>query len=340
MFSFLRRLFSQSVAMDLGTANTLLYTPKGGIIINEPSVVAVDALTGRPLAVGEEARRYLGRTPRNMRTVRPLKEGVIADFDVTQAMISHFIRKALHLSRLARPDMAICIPSGITQVEKRAVIDAAHMAGAHDVRLIEEPMAAALGAGLPVHDAVGSMVLDIGGGTSETAVISLSATAVTQSVRLAGDALNEAVQRYLRDQFHLEVGILTAESLKWSLGSALPLEEELEGDVMGKDVVLGMPRTIRISSGHIREAISEVLEAMAGTVTRSLERTPPELAADIYGQGMLISGGGALLSGLAQFLSEKAGISVRVDDDPLTTVLRGTAAAMEERDPERSLFIN
>ncbi len=336
----LLRLFATDIAMDLGTANTLLQTRKHGIVVNEPSVVAVDARSGAPLAVGTQARGYLGRAPAAIRVVRPMKNGVSADFDVTRAMISHFVRKAIEGRRLLRPSMVICVPSGVTQVEKRAVIDAAQMAGAEDIALVEEPMAAALGADLPIREPVGNMVLDIGGGTSEVAVISLGGVAAAQSVRVAGDAMTHAVQRYLREVFRLEVGENTAENVKMLLGSAWPQPDAPALEVSGKDLVLGRPRTVTVSEGHIREALAEPLQAIRDAVLRALETTPPELAADVGRNGMLLAGGGALLKGLDQYLARETRLRVFVDADPLTTVLRGTARAMNDRRACHSIFIN
>lgn len=326
--------------MDLGTANTLLSSAREDLLVNEPSVVALDAASGAVLAVGAQAKAYLGRTPQKIRAVRPMKDGVIADFDVTREMIAYFVSKAIGRSRLFRPSMVISIPSGITQVEKKAVIDAALLAGAGEVRLIEEPMAAALGAGLPVQEAVASMVLDIGGGTSEVAVISLSAMSVTRSLRIAGDAMNDAVGRYMRDVFGIVIGENSAERLKIELGAAVPLDEERSAQVMGKDVVLGTPKTVTVKEAHVREALRDSLQAIAGAVLRALEATPPELAADIYERGMLLAGGGGLLRGLDQYLSTAARIKVAVDGDPLTTVLRGSAAAMRNRALYEDMFIN
>ena len=340
MFGFLRRFFAHDIAMDLGTANTLLSSAREDMLVNEPSVVALDADSGAVLAGGAQAKAYLGRTPRKIRAVRPMKVGVIADFDVTREMIAYFVGKAIGRSRLFRPSMVISIPSGITQVEKKAVIDAALLAGAGDVRLIEEPMAAALGAGLPVQEAVASMVLDIGGGTSEVAVISLSAMSVTQSLRIAGDAMNDAVRRYMRDVFGIVIGENSAERLKMELGTAVPVDDGRTADVMGKDVVLGTPKTVTVSEAHVREALSDSLQAIAGAVLRALEMTPPELAADIYERGMLLAGGGGLLRGLDQYLAAAARIRVTVDDDPLTTVLRGSATAMRDKTTYEDLFIN
>lgn len=343
MSHFFQRIFrflSHDIAMDLGTANTLLYTKKHGLVINEPSVVALDTRTGKPMAVGLNAREFIGRTPWKIKAIRPLSNGVIADFDVTRAMISHFVRKTISGLSLTKPSMVICVPSGITQVEKKAVIDAAQLAGAREVSLVEEPMAAALGADLPVNEPVGNMVLDIGGGTSEVAVISLGGVAVSRSARVAGDAMNLAVQRYLRDVFRLEVGENTAENVKILIGSAIPQPDSPLLEVSGKDLVEGKPKTIQISEGHIREALAEPLQAILAVVLQTLEKTPPELAADISGNGLLMAGGGSLLKGLNQFLARETHLKVIVDQDPLTTVLRGTAKAMLNRQTYKSVFIN
>lgn len=326
--------------MDLGTANTLLYTRAHGIVINEPSVVALDAESHAVLAVGTAAREFIGRTPRRIRAVRPMKDGVIADFDVTRLMISYFVRKIVTGLKLVKPSMVICIPSGITQVEKKAVIDAALLAGVIDVALVEEPMAAALGSDLPIHEPLGNMVLDIGGGTSEVAIISLFGVAGAQSVRVAGDAMNEAVQRYMREVFRMELGDITAENVKKIFGSAMPQLNAPALEVSGKDLVYGTPKTVTVTEGHIREALQDPIRAILNTVLRALETTPPELAADIHRNGMLMAGGGSLLKGLDQYLSRETRIKVFVDKDPLTTVLRGTARAMLDRKAYRAVFIN
>ena len=338
MFRRLFRFLAKDIAMDLGTANTLLYTRAQGIVINEPSVVAIDTHKNAVLAVGAAAKDYLGRTPQRIRAVRPMKDGVIADFDVTREMIAYFVRKAITGLRLVKPSMVICIPSGITQVEKRAVIDSALLAGAADVAMVEEPMAAAIGADL--HEPLGNLVLDIGGGTSEVAVITLAGIANAQSVRVAGDAMNMAVQRYLRDVFRMEVGENTAENVKKILGSALPQPNAPVLEVSGKDLVCGAPRVVQITEGHIREALREPVQAILGAVLRALEKTPPELAADIYRNGMLMAGGGSLLKGLDQYIAQETRLKVFVDKDPLTTVLRGTARAMLDRQAYHAVFIN
>ncbi len=335
MFRRLFRFLAKDIAMDLGTANTLLYTRAQGIVINEPSVVAI-----RQDRAGSPKSVYLGRTPQRIRAVRPMKDGVIADFDVTREMIAYFVRKAITGLRLVKPSMVICIPSGITQVEKRAVIDSALLAGAADVAMVEEPMAAAIGADLPVHEPLGNLVLDIGGGTSEVAVITLAGIANAQSVRVAGDAMNMAVQRYLRDVFRMEVGENTAENVKKILGSALPQPNAPVLEVSGKDLVCGAPRVVQITEGHIREALREPVQAILGAVLRALEKTPPELAADIYRNGMLMAGGGSLLKGLDQYIAQETRLKVFVDKDPLTTVLRGTARAMLDRQAYHAVFIN
>ncbi|WP_304736730.1 rod shape-determining protein [uncultured Desulfovibrio sp.] len=340
---FLQRFFhffSRDIAMDLGTANTLLYTRSRGIVINEPSVVAMDVQKNAVLAVGAAAKEFLGRTPRRIRAIRPMKNGVIADFDVTREMIAYFVRKAIDGLRLLKPSLVICIPTGITQVEKKAVIDAALLAGAADVSLLEEPMAAAIGADLPIHEPLGNLVLDIGGGTSEVAVISLAGIANAQSIRVAGDAMNMAVQRYMRDVFRMELGENTTENVKKILGSAMPQPNAPSLEVSGKDLVQGTPKVVTVSEGHIREALREPIQAILETLLRALEETPPEMAADIYRNGMLMAGGGSLLKGLDQFIARETRLKVFVDKDPLTTVLRGTAKAMLDRRAYQSVFIN
>ena len=334
------RFFSKDIAMDLGTANTLLYTRTHGIVINEPSVVAIDVQKNAVLAVGAGAKEFMGRTPQRIRAIRPMKDGVIADFDVTREMIAYFVRKAIDGLRLIKPSMVICIPMGITQVEKKAVIDAARLAGAADVSLVEEPMAAAIGADLPIHEPLGNLVLDIGGGTSEVAVISLGGIANAQSIRVAGDAMNLAVQRYMRDVFRMELGENTAENVKKILGSAMPQPNAPALAVSGKDLVQGTPKVVTVSEGHIREALREPIQAILETVLRALEKTPPELSADIYRNGMLMAGGGSLLKGLDQFIARETRLKVFVDKEPLTTVLRGTARAMLDRRAYHTVFIN
>ena len=326
--------------MDLGTANTLLYTRRQGIVINEPSVVALDVEKKTVLAVGADAKRYMGRTPRNIATIRPLKEGVIADFDVTRSMIEYFVRKIIRGVRLVRPSFVICVPMGITQVEKKAVIDSATLAGASEVRLVEEPMAAGIGADLPVNEPIGNMVLDIGGGTSEVAVISLGGIACAQSLRVAGDAMNMAVQRYIRDVFRIEVGENTAENVKKIIGCVTPQEKSLAIEVSGKDLVQGAPRIVMITEGHMREALADTARLISEMVLRALESTPPELSADIYRNGLLMAGGGSMIKGLDQYIARETHLQVYLDSDPLTTVLRGTAKTMLEPKVYRTVFVN
>lgn len=340
---FIDRLFNflgKDLAMDLGTANTLLYTQREGIVLNEPSVVAIENRTGELLAVGTEAKEFLGRTPERIRAIRPMKDGVIADFEVTRAMIAFFIRKVITGFKFAKPKIVICVPTGITQVEKRAVIESAQLAGARDVRLVEEPMAAAIGAGLPIDRPAGNMVVDIGGGTTEVAVISLSAVAYAESVRVAGDEMNETIQRYVQDQFQLLIGENMAEEIKIKLGSAAPLPEPLSMEVSGKSLIDGTPISVVITDGHIREAIKDPVNIIVTAVLKALEKTPPELVADISRNGLLLAGGGALLRGLDQLISKHSNIAVVVDEDPLTTVVRGTGRTMEQRERYANVFIN
>jgi rod shape-determining protein MreB len=338
-----QRLFGflgKDLAMDLGTANSLLYIPREGIVLNEPSVVALDSRTDTVLAVGREAKEYLGRTPDKIRAVRPLKDGVIADFEVTKTMIASFISKIIQGWKIVKPKMVICVPAGITQVEMKAVIESAMLAGAREVRLIEEPMAAAIGAGLPIHEPLGNMVVDIGGGTTEVAVISLSAVAYSESVRVAGDEMNDAIQRYLQEQFQLLIGENMAEQAKILIGSAYPLPEPLSCRVSGKNLVDGNPKSITITDGHIREAIQEPVNAIVLAVKKALEKTPPELVSDIAGNGLLLAGGGALLKGLDRKISEAAQLTVIIDDDPLTTVARGTGEALTQERRYSRVYVN
>ena len=340
MFRKLFNLFSKDLAMDLGTANTLLYTPKNGVVLNEPSVVALDAERGHVLAVGREAKEFLGRTPKSIKAIRPMRDGVIADFEVTSRMISFFIKKVISGFSLARPNIVICVPSGITQVEKRAVVESAQQAGAGQVRLIEEPMAAAIGAGLPIHQPLGNMVVDIGGGTTEVAVISLSAVAYAESVRVAGDAMNTAIQRYFQNEFQLYIGENMSERIKLAVGSAYPLPEQLVVEVSGKDMVSGTPRSVRVTDGHVREALAEPVRTILLTVHKALEKTPPELAADIATNGILLAGGGALLKGLDTLIHKSTGLNILTDSEPLTTVVRGTGKTLDDRSFYNDVFIN
>jgi len=339
-FSKIFNFLGKDLAMDLGTANTLLYTANEGIVLNEPSVVAIDIRSGELLAVGAEAKEYLGRTPDRIRTIRPMKDGVIADFEVTRAMIAYFVRKVIKGMRFAKPKIVICVPTGITQVEKRAVIESAQMAGAREVKLVEEPMAAAIGAGLPIEKPTGNMVVDIGGGTTEVAVVSLSAIAYAESVRVAGDELNETIQRFIQDEFQILIGENMAEEIKITIGSAMPQPEPLSMEVAGKSLIDGTPATVTVTDEHVREAIREPVNIIVNAVMKALEKTPPELVTDISRNGLLLAGGGALLKGLDARISQVSNLSVMLDDAPLTTVVRGTGRAMEDRLRYRDVFIN
>ena len=322
--------FSNDIGIDLGTANTLVYLKDHGIVLREPSVVAVKAGTSEVLAVGDDAKRMLGRTPGNIVAIRPLKDGVIADFEVTEAMLRHFIRKAHNRRTVARPRVVIAVPSGITEVEKRAVKESAEQAGAREIYLVEEPMAAAIGVGLPVQDAAGNMIVDIGGGTTEVALISLSGIVYSRSVRVAGDELDEAIVHYMKRAYNLMIGERTAEEIKIRLGSAYPIGKETTMDVKGRDLVAGLPKTITISSQEVREAMLEPLNTIVDSVRVTLEHCPPELSADLVDRGLVLAGGGALLRGLDKLLSEETGLPVHVAEDPLSAVAEGAGKVLSE----------
>jgi rod shape-determining protein MreB and related proteins len=323
--------FSNDIGIDLGTANTLVYVKDHGIVLREPSVVAVKSGTSEVLAVGDDAKRMLGRTPGNIVAIRPLKDGVIADFEVTEAMLRHFIAKVHNNRRgMARPRVVIAVPSGITEVEKRAVKDSATQAGAREVYLIEEPMAAAIGCGLPVQEASGNMIVDIGGGTTEVALISLSGIVYSRSVRVAGDELDEAIVQYMKRAYNLMIGERTAEDIKIRVGSAYPLSKETTMEVKGRDMVAGLPKTITITSQEVREALLEPLNTIIDSVRVTLERCPPELSADLVDRGLVLAGGGALLRGLDKLLSEETGLPVHVAEDPLSAVAEGTGKVLSE----------
>jgi rod shape-determining protein MreB and related proteins len=331
-------LLGRDMAVDLGTANTLVYVRGRGIILNEPSVVAVDVKDGRPLAVGAEAKRMIGRTPSNIQAIRPLKDGVIADFEVCEKMLRYFIHR-VHQRRFAKPRMVICVPSGITGVEQRAVMEAAEYAGARKAWIVEEPMAAAIGAGLPVHEPTGNMIVDIGGGTTEVAVISLGGIVTSQSIRIGGDELDEAIVSYVKKEFSLALGERTAEEIKIALGSAYPLEEELRAEIRGRDLVTGLPKTVLISTEQIREAIEEPVIAIVDAIKVTLDRTPPELAADIMDQGIVLAGGGALLHGLCARIESETAMPVVVARDPLSCVAIGSGQCLEEFDVLKRVLI-
>ena len=336
ILDFFQGMISKDLGIDLGTANTLVCARGEGIILSEPSVVAVKKGTNKVLmngeAVGEKAKQMLGRTPGSIEAVRPMKNGVIADFEITEAMLSYFIRKAHGRSRFIRPRVIVAVPSGITTVEKRAVINSAERAGARDVRLIKEPMAAAIGAGLPVTEPRGSMIVDIGGGTAEVAVISLSDIVQSSSLRIAGDEMNEAIVKHMKEVYNLQIGESTAERVKLDVGSAYPLEEERTFEVKGRDTLAGLPRIITVRSEEIREALRDPLDQIIKSIKSTLERTPPELAADLLESGITLAGGGALLRGLDRLLARETGLPVRRADDPLTAVARGTGVVLDQID--------
>ena len=328
---------SHDIGIDLGTCNTLVYVKKQGIVLCEPSVVAMNKKDGRIIAnntaVGEPAKRMLGRTPGNIAVIRPLKDGVIANFQMTEAMLYHFIRKVHNFSDYARPRVIIAVPSGITEVETRAVRNSAERAGAVKVWIVSEPLAAALGVGMPIAEPTGNMIVDIGGGTTEVAVISMMGMVFCKSIRIAGDELDEAIVNYLRRHHNFIIGESTAERIKTGIGSAVPLEEELTMEVMGRDQVKGLPRALTIRSEEVREAIKDPLDQIVGAILETLENIPPELAGDIYHSGIVLAGGGALLRGVDRLISkETRGIPVHIADDPLTAVVRGTGMFIESID--------
>ncbi|MBV9107035.1 MAG: rod shape-determining protein [Verrucomicrobia bacterium] len=329
MFNGLLGLFSNDIGIDLGTANTLVFVKDQGIVLREPSVVAVRSGTSQVLAVGDEAKRMLGRTPGNIVAVRPLKDGVIADFEMTESMLRHFITK-VNSRKWVRPRVVIAVPSGITEVEKRAVKESAAHAGAREVYLIEEPMAAAIGVGLPVQDAAGNMIIDIGGGTTEVALISLSGIVFSRSVRVAGDELDEAIAGYMKRAYNLMIGERTAEEIKIKIGSAYPMEKEAGMEVKGRDLVAGLPKTLTITSQEVREALLEPISTIVESVRVTLERCPPELSADLVDRGLVLAGGGALLRGLDKLLQEETGLPVHIAEDPLSAVAEGTGRALSE----------
>jgi rod shape-determining protein MreB len=334
--SFLGR----DMAVDLGTANTLVYVRGRGIVLNEPSVVAVNIKDDRPLAVGVEAKRMIGRTPSHIQAIRPLRDGVIANFDICEKMLAYFIRK-VHPGRFTKPRIVICVPSGITGVEQRAVQEAAESAGARKpAHIIEEPMAAAIGAGLPVHEPTGNMVVDIGGGTTEVAVISLGGIVTSQSVRIGGDELDEAIIQFIKKEYSLALGERTSEEIKIALGSACPLEEELHAEIRGRDLITGLPKTIVTTTEEIREAIEEPVSAIVDAVKVTLDKTPPELAADIMEQGIVLTGGGALLHGLDARLAAETGMPIIIADNPLYSVAIGSGQCLEEFDALKSVLMS
>jgi len=328
----LSTLMARDMAVDLGTANTVVYVRGRGIVLDEPSVVAVNVRDGRPLAVGLEAKRMIGRTPAHIQAIRPLKDGVIADFEICEKMLRYFIQK-VNASRWVKPRMVICVPSGVTGVEKRAVQEAAVFAGARkEPFIIEEPMAAAIGAGLPVHEPSGNMIVDIGGGTTEVAVISLGGIVASQSVRIGGDELDDAIINFIKKEYSLALGERTAEEVKITLGSAWPLVEELHAEIRGRDLITGLPKTIVTSTEEIRDALEEPVASIVDAVKVTLDKTPPELAADIMEKGIMLAGGGALLHGLDARLQHETGMPILVAHDPLHCVAIGGGQTLEEFD--------
>ncbi len=338
MFGFFNK-FSHDMGIDLGTANTLVHVKGKGIIIREPSVVAVDKANNEVLAIGAEAKQMIGRTPGHIIAIRPMKDGVIADFDITQSMLKFFIKKAIGKNSLVRPRIVVGVPSGVTEVEKRAVIDATVQAGAREAYLIEEPMAAAIGAGRAVQEATGSMVVDIGGGTCEVAVISLGGIVVSKSIRTGGDAMDDAIVRYIRKTFSLLIGERTAEEVKINIGTAMPLENPEEMDIRGRDLVSGLPKNITINSNQVCEALNEPVTNILDAVRNTLERTPPELAADIMDRGVVMTGGSSLLRNLDRIMSRDTGMPVYVSDDALSCVALGTGLAVENVDVYKKGFM-
>jgi rod shape-determining protein MreB and related proteins len=323
-------VFSNDVAIDLGTANTLVYLRGKGIVLNEPSVVAVDRTSNKVIAVGKEAKSMLGRTPDEIVAVRPLKDGVIADFEKTEDLLREFIQKALRRRTWVRPRIIICVPSGITEVEKRAVQDSAQHAGAREVLLVPEPIAAAIGVGLPVGKPSGNMIIDIGGGTTEIAVMALNSIVNQQSIRVGGDEMDEAIVQYVKKAYNLLIGEQTAEQIKIRIGSAFRLEQEEEMEIKGRDLVAGIPKTMKISSVEVREALSEPLQQIVEALMQSLEKTPPELASDIVDRGIVMTGGGSLLRGIDMLLREATNLPITVAEDPLTCVVLGTGKILDD----------
>jgi rod shape-determining protein MreB and related proteins len=330
---------ANEIAVDLGTANTLIYVKGEGIVLNEPSVVAIEKSSGRIKGIGLEAKRMLGRTPEGILAVRPLKDGVIADFDVTEKMLRYFLKTIIdkHVFRV-KPKVIVAVPSGITEVERRAVRDSAETAGAKQVLMVAEPMAAAIGVGLPVETPTGNMVIDIGGGTTEIAVIALSGLVSDTSIRVGGDELDQAIVMFMRKNYNLLVGEPTAEQIKMKVGSAFPLAEEREMEVKGRDLVSGIPKTVRVHSSEVRDAVQEPVQQIVDAVRRALEITPPELASDIVDKGIVMTGGGALIRGLDQLISQETGLTIHVDEDPLTCVVRGCGRILDDFDKYRGVL--
>lgn len=342
LLDFLFGMFSSDLAIDLGTANTLIYMKDKGVVLNEPSVVAVhkdDKGVKRVIAVGEAAKRMLGKTPGNITAIRPLRDGVIADFDITEAMLKHFIQSVHNRRSLIRPRIIVSVPSGITQVEKRAVRESVELAGAREIYIIEEPMAAAIGAGLPIFDPTSSMIVDIGGGTTEVAIISLAGVVYAKSVRVAGDKIDEEIIQYMKKKYNLLIGERSAEAIKMTIGNAFAEDEVRKVDIKGRDLVTGIPRIIEISNDEMREVINEPVAIIVNSIKDALENCPPELAADIVDRGITLTGGGALLRGLDKLIKEETKLPVTVADDPLSTVVRGAGIALDQIDKLKDIAI-
>lgn len=331
---------STHFAMDLGTANTLIYMKGRGIVLNEPSVVAVERDNGRVVAVGRDAKEFIGKTPQHISAIRPLKDGVIADFDVTKAMIKYYLTVVKQEHRVQRPRMVVCVPSGITQVEKKAVVDACFQVGIRDIHLIEEPMAAAIGTDLPIELPRGNMVIDIGGGTTDVAIISLAANAYSESLRVAGDEMDEAIVRYVQKNYQVALGINAAERVKIEIGSAYPGSFNGSKTVVGKDLINGVPKNLTLTSDDVREAIEEPVAAICDSIRRALEKLPPELVSDLQETGIALTGGGALLKGLDRRIADLTSLKVQVPDDPLVCVVMGSGRALEEIDRYKKVFLN
>ena len=337
---FLTKYFTRDIGIDLGTANTLVFVKGKGIVLREPSVVAIRRDTGTILAVGEEAKKMIGRTPGNIVAIRPMKDGVIADFDVTQTMLRHFIARAYRRKTLFYPQVVVCVPSGVTEVEKRAVLDATKQAGAREAFLIEEPMAAAIGAGLPVEEPTGSMIVDIGGGTTEVAIISLGGIVTSKSIRIGGDEMDEGIVHYIKRTYNLMIGERTAEEIKIKIGTAYLADDDSTMDIRGRDLVTGLPKTLNITAKEIEKALSDPVYQILDAIKITLEKTPPELASDIMDKGIVMTGGGALLKGLDKLVAQETGIPVFVPDNPLDCVALGSGKALAEIDLLRRVAVS
>jgi rod shape-determining protein MreB len=339
MFDFLALPLGRDMAVDLGTANTKVHVKGRGIVLMEPSVVAIEKDGGKILAVGSEAKKMIGRTPGSIVAIRPLKDGVIADFDVTESMLRYFIQKVHKRTFMVKPRVVVCVPSGVTEVEKRAVFEATLQAGARAAYLIEEPMAAAIGANLPVQEPTGNMVVDIGGGTTEVAVVSLGGIVTSESIRIGGDEFDEAIIQHVKKEYNIMIGERTAEEIKIEIGSAYPLPEEEDAEVRGRDLLSGLPKNIILSSEEIRAAIEEPLSAIIAAIKSTLEKTPPELSSDIMDRGIVLTGGGSLLKGLDERLRQETGMPVHVTEDPMICVVMGSGKALEEIDVLKKVLI-